>query len=60
MTTPRIESLTSRVFAVPSAAADALIVNIPSLANYDLGPCSFPHLMKVVELLGNDDWADPS
>lgn len=60
MTDERIESLTSRVFAIPSAAADALIVSIPSLAKYDLGPCSFPHLMKVINLLGEDEWAEAS
>jgi hypothetical protein len=57
MSAPQIESLTSRVLAVPSAVADALIVQIPALAKYDLGPCSFPHLMKVIALLGDDDWA---
>lgn len=58
MNEERIDSLTSRVFAVPSAVADALIVSIPSLAKYDLGPCSFPHLMNVISVLGEDVWAD--
>lgn len=57
-TDPRIESLTSRVLALPSEVADQLILTIPALAKYDLGPCSFPHLMKVIDLLGRDDWAD--
>jgi hypothetical protein len=56
--THQIESLTSRMFALPSAVADALIVQIPSLKGYDLGACSFPHLMKVIDLLGRDDWAE--
>lgn len=58
MSAERIESLTSRVFALPSAVADALIVQIPALKSYDLGACSFPHLMKVIDLLARDDWAD--
>lgn len=58
MSGEQIDSLTSRVFALPSAVADALIVQIPALAKYDLGPCSFPHLMNVIDLLGRDDRGD--
>lgn len=53
-----IESLTSRFFALPSEVADQLIVKIPAFAKYDLGPCSFPHLMRVIELLSQDDFAE--
>lgn len=58
MSAEQVNDLTSRVFALPSAVADALIVKMPAFAKYDLGPCSFPHLMKVIDLLGRDDWPD--
>jgi len=61
VTTPptgRIDNLNSRVFALPSEVADALIVKMPAFAKYDLGPCSFPHLVRVIDLLAHDDFAN--
>lgn len=58
-----MSNLTSRVFAIPSEAADALVASIPSLAEVPTSEWArFPVVVELIEWLDEkrQTWPDPT